>query len=118
MLVSLVGGTVFSLLCCFDSSVKGHLTLQTHGPGFPGGSVVKYPPAVQETQETLVRSLAQQDPLEEGRATHSSILAWRIPWTEEPGGLQSKGLKQSDRTEQLSRHTPALKESPPYVNPV
>ena len=40
-----------------------------------------------------VRSLGQDDPLEEGTATHSSILAWRIPWTEEPGGLQSIGLQ-------------------------
>ena len=54
--------------------------------GFPGGSAVKNPPAVQETQ---VLSLGLEDPLEEGRATYSSILAWRIPWTEEPGGLQS-----------------------------
>ena len=53
---------------------------------FPGGSAVKNPPAMQETQ---VRSLGQEDPLEQGMATHSSILAWRIPWTEEPGGLQS-----------------------------
>ena len=42
-----------------------------------------------EVQETQVRSLGQEDPLEEGMATHSSILAWRIPWTEEPGRLQS-----------------------------
>ena len=42
-------------------------------------------------QETGVRSLGQEDPLEEGMATHSSILAWRIPWTEEPDGLQSTG---------------------------
>ena len=47
---------------------------------------------MQETQATQVRSLGQEDPLEEGMATHSSILAWRIPWTEEPGGLQSIGL--------------------------
>ena len=40
-----------------------------------------------------VRSLGEEDPLEEGTATHSSILAWRIPWTEEPGGLQSIGLQ-------------------------
>ena len=53
---------------------------------FPGGSVVKTLPAVQETQ---VRSLGQEDPLEEGIATYSSILAWKIPWTEEPSGLQS-----------------------------
>jgi len=44
-------------------------------------------------QETWVRSLGQEDPLEEGMATHSSILAWRIPWTEEPGRLQSIGLQ-------------------------
>ena len=54
--------------------------------GFPGGSAVKNPLAIQETQ---VRSLGREDPLEEGIATHSSILAWRIPWTEEPGSLQS-----------------------------
>ena len=44
-------------------------------------------------QETQVRSLGQEDPLEEGLAIHSDILAWRIPWTEEPGGLQSTGHK-------------------------
>ena len=47
-----------------------------------------------ETQETRVRPLGQEDPLEEGMATHPSILAWRIPWTEEPGGLQSMGLQR------------------------
>ena len=54
--------------------------------GFPGGSVIKNPTAMQEMQ---VPSLDQEDPLEEGMATHFSILAWRIVWTEEPGGLQS-----------------------------
>ena len=52
--------------------------------GFPSGSAVKSPPAIQETQ---VQSLAWEDSLEEEMATHSSILAWRITWTEEPGGL-------------------------------
>ena len=47
--------------------------------------------AIQEIKETHVRSTGWKDPLEEVMATHSSILAWRIPWTEEPGGLQSKG---------------------------
>ena len=47
--------------------------------------------AMQEPQNMLVRSLDQEDPLEEGMATHSSILAWRIPWTKESGGLQSIG---------------------------
>ena len=45
----------------------------------------------QETQETCVQSLGQEDPLEKGMATRSSILAWEIPWIEEPGGLQSMG---------------------------
>ena len=54
---------------------------------FPGGSAVKNLPAMQELQETQVRSLGREDPLEKGMATHSSTLAWRIPWTEDPGGL-------------------------------
>ena len=60
--------------------------------GFPGGSVVKNPPA---KQETWVQSQRWEDPLEKEMATHSSILAWEIPWTEEPGGLQSMGLQKS-----------------------
>ena len=55
---------------------------------------VQSPPAIQETQETWVRFLDQEDPLEEVMATHSSILAWRILWTKESGGLQSKGLQR------------------------
>ena len=51
------------------------------------GSAVKNLPSVQETQETWVRSLGWEDPLEKEMATHSSMLAWKIPWTEEPGGL-------------------------------
>ena len=50
-------------------------------------------------QETMVQSLGREDPLENGMAAHSSILAWEIPWTEEPGGLQSMGGKESDTTE-------------------
>ena len=51
--------------------------------------------------ETWVQSLGWEDPLEKGMATHSSILAWRIPWMEELGGLQSTGRKDSDTTERL-----------------
>ena len=51
--------------------------------------------------ETWVQSLGREDPLEKEMATHSSILAWRIPWTEELGGLQSTGCKESDTTKQL-----------------
>ena len=58
---------------------------------FPDGSNVKNPPAVQETQ---VWSLGREDSLENGVANHFSILAWRIPWTEEPGELQSMGLQR------------------------
>ena len=50
-------------------------------------------------QETWVQSLGWEDTLKKGMATHSSILAWRIPWTEESGGLQSMGHKESDTTE-------------------
>ena len=60
--------------------------------------MVKNLPAI---QETWVRILGWEDPLAKGMATHSSILAWKTTWTEEPGGLQSKGLKESDTTEQL-----------------
>ena len=59
--------------------------------GVPGGSDSKESPAV---QETWVQSLGWEDPLEKGMATHSSILAWRIPWTEEPGRLQSMGSQK------------------------
>ena len=57
-------------------------------------TVVKNPPAMQEMKETQVHSLNQEDPLEEELATHPSILAWRIPWTEEPDGLQSMGSQR------------------------
>ena len=59
--------------------------------GIPGGSVVKKLPAMQKTQ---VLSLGREDPLEEGTATHSSTLAWRIAWIEEPGGQQSTGSQR------------------------
>jgi len=61
---------------------------------FLGGSVVKNPPTVQVLQETQVQSLGQEDPLEAEMATHSSILAWEIPWTEEPGKQQSMGSQR------------------------
>ena len=67
--------------------------------GFPSGSAVKNLPARQEMQETWVLSLSWEDPLEKGMATHSSIFVREIPWTEEPGGLQSIGCEESDTTE-------------------
>ena len=66
--------------------------------------MVKNLPAM---QETWLQFLDQEDPLEKGMATHFSILAWKIPWTEAPGGLQSMGLqKKSNRTEQLTLSLP------------
>ena len=68
---------------------------ETQGPCFPGGSLVKNPPASAGDKETWVQSLGQEDPLEKGMATHSSILAWRIPmdrgaWWATVRGLQSR----------------------------
>ena len=62
--------------------------------GFPGGSEVKCLPAVREAR---VRSLGWEDPLEDGMATHCSILAWSIPWTVEPGELQARELQSQTR---------------------
>ena len=88
--------------------------------GFPGGSAVKNLPAMQETQETQVLSQGQKDPLEEGMATRFSILAWRIPRTEEPGGLHSPwGRKQSDMTgvtEHTHTHTHTYTHGFPYIH--
>ena len=65
--------------------------------GHPGGSVVKNPPAVQERQERWVQSLSGEVPLEKEMTTHSSILAWEIPGTEELGRLQSVGVQRVHR---------------------
>ena len=69
--------------------------------GFCGGSVVKSLPAMQEIKEMWVQSLGQEDPLEEEMATHSSILAWRIPWM----GYCPWGHKESDTTEVTEHST-------------
>ena len=65
---------------------------------------------MQETQETQVRSLGWEDPLEKEMATPSSILAWKIPWTEEPGGLQLWGCKDLDTTKRLNTNTHTCKK--------
>ena len=69
--------------------------------------MVKNLPAMQETQ---VRLLGREDPWEKGMATHTSILAWRIPWTEEPGGYSPWGHREPDRTERQTL-SPSLLES-------
>ena len=63
--------------------------------------MVKNLPAM---QETWVQSLGQEDPLEEGMATHSNVLAWRIPWTEKPSGLQSMGSQRVGYDRETNRH--------------
>ena len=63
---------------------------------------VKNLPAMQDTEETRVPSLGQEDPLEKEMATHSSILAWKVPWTEKPGGLQSGVTKSHTRLSKVS----------------
>ena len=73
--------------------------------GYPGGSGVKTPSSTQKTQETWVQSLGWENPLEEGMATHSSILAWKIPWTEELGKLWSMGLQSRTWLKQLGTDT-------------
>ena len=75
-------------------SLRLYYIIHLHIPitrGFLGGSVVRNPLAMQETR---IWSLNQEDPLEKGMATHANILAWKIPWTEEPGGLQSLGSQR------------------------
>ena len=67
--------------------------------------MVKNSPATQKLQDTQFQSLGQEDSLEDGKATHSSILACRIPWTEKAGGLQSIGSQRVRHDKQLSRHT-------------
>ena len=65
---------------------------------------------MQELQETQVRSLGWEDTLEKGMATHCSILVWRIPWTVEPGGLQSMGSQELDMTWRLNYHHLTLQD--------
>ena len=95
-------------MCVAELGTTEWLSMHTHTHTrekcFPGGSVVKNPPAKQETR---VRFLGQEDPLEKRIATHSSILAWEIPWTEEPGRLQSMGLQRAGHnlvTKQQQQH--------------
>ena len=69
--------------------------------GFPDGSVVKNPHAIQETR---VGSLSQEDSLEKEMPSHSRILAWKVPWTEEPGGLQSTGSQKNQTHQQQNNN--------------
>ena len=79
-------------VCCFFSQTDySDWWVPLGAMGFPGAQMVKSLPSMQETQ---FRSLGHEDPLEKGRATHTSVLAWRSPWTEKPGRLQSMGSQR------------------------
>ena len=69
--------------------------------GFPGNSVVNNPPVNVGWRQ--IRSLGRKDPLEEEMATHSSVLAWRIPWTDKPGGRQSMGVTKRVRHDLVTK---------------
>ena len=94
----LVGGREWLILRS-DFKLPYNSTITGVGCHFPQS--VKNLPAMQEIQ---VWFLGHEDPLEKEMTTHFRIFAWRIPWTEEPGGLQSMGLQESDTTEQLNHH--------------
>ena len=74
--------------------------------GFPGRASGNKPPANAGDTEDRAQTLIREDPLEENMATLPSILTWRLPSTEEPGGIQSMGLKVLGMTEQLNTHIP------------
>ena len=76
------------------------------GIGFPGGASGKEFTCQCRRLKSRVRTLSQEDTLEKEMATHSSIVAWKIPWSEEPGRLQPRGHKESDTTEHTHTHTP------------
>ena len=83
-----------AILLRTQSSVLINFSCLTLWPSLVVPSVKNLP----ATQETQVRFLGEEDPLEEEMAPHSSVLAWRAPWTEEPGGLESRGSQESDVT--------------------
>ena len=74
----------------------------------PGDSAVKNPPSIEEPQETRIQSLGWEDLMEKGMATHSRILAWEIPWTEEPNRLQYLCWGQCERSKRDSILKPVI----------
>ena len=83
--------------------------------GLPGGSAVKNTPAMQETQGMRVRYLGQEDPLEEGRATCSNILAWRIPWTEDVHSTESQRIR-NDWSDLAGTHAQCVSDNSKFLN--
>ena len=100
--------TIYICVCVYTHTHTHTHTHYIHTYSFPGGSVVKNPPAVQETKETCVLFLGREAPLEKEMAAHPGILAWEIPWTEEPGRLQCMGL-------QRVRHNLVTKQPPQHT---
>ena len=94
------------IICLFTHTKKVTNELKSHVTclGFPGGSAVENLLAMQKTQERWVRSPGREDPVEKGMATHSSILAWRMPWSEESDRLQSMGSQSRTWLKWLSMH--------------
>ena len=92
---------VFLLLCCLSSFI--YYIYINSLLGFPDSSVVKNPPAMQETQGTPVQSLGREDPLEKGMATHSSIFAWEIHGQRSLAGHSPYGQKESDTSEHTQK---------------
>ena len=90
------GGEAEEGLMMSDKEWEATVDLNTGAPSFLVAQSVNSLPAM---RESWVQSLGWVDLLEKEMATHSHILAWKIPWTEEPGGLQSMGLQESDTTE-------------------
>ena len=90
---------IYTYMC-----IHTHTHTHTHIWDFQGGTIGKEPACWCRRHETRFRPLGWADPLEEGMATHSSILAWRVPLTEEPGGLQYMGSQELDMTEWLNHH--------------
>ena len=80
---------------CKELDMTGWLNNNNEGMCFPGGAAVKNLPAMQETQEMQIRALGREDPRKKEMATHSSIFAWKVPWTERSGGLRSMGLQRA-----------------------
>ena len=93
VLYSEIGVQKNALNCFRKPSFCTPYWLESYFCGLPRGSVERIPLPMQETQEIQVQTLCQEDPLLGVMTTHSSILAWKIPWTEEPDGLQSMGLQ-------------------------
>ena len=97
---------------CEGSDVRHLMQIIT---GSPGGAGVRDPPAHAGGARDWVWSLGGEDPLEEEVATHSSTLAWRIPWTEEPGGLQSMGSQSQAGLSDWATHTQITYHSPAHL---